>query len=344
MLKSRLVITCEVTGMRYGGLDAHKDFVQACWVDERNKVVREERFDTTPNGMARLRKAAQDTRCVIESSTSCYQTYDALKDAGVRIRVAHPLRVKAIAFAKIKTDKTDARTLAELERADLIPEAHIPSKETRNARLLVRQRVFLTKEATRLKNRARCIFLKQGIKTPPNLFTRHAWAETVAQATGNAKLAIDQLKAQLDFLHEQREELNDQIQRTTESSEDAKLLQTIPGIGPFSALLLATEIDGVHRFNDEEHLQSYAGLVPSTRQSGNTSHSGHISKQGNKLIRWVLVQDAWITIRKSEKFRKTFIKISRKKGSKIAIVAVARKMLRAAYVMLCRRQAFSEDA
>jgi len=330
--------------MLYGGLDAHKDFVQACWIDDENKVVREDRFDTTPNGLNRLIQAARGSRCVLESSTSCFQTFDALKDAGLQVRVAHPSRVKAIASAKIKTDKIDARTLAELERADLIPEAHIPSKETRDLRLLVRQRIFLTQQSTRLKNRVRSAFLKQGIKTPPNLFTKRAWNKTILQTTGNAKLAAEQMAAQLDFLHKQRSELNEKIQLAAESLDDAKLLKTIPGVGWFSALLLASEIDGVKRFADEEHLQSYAGLVPATRQSGNVSHSGHISKQGNSLMRWILVQDAWIAVRQSKKFRKAFIKVSRKHDPKIAIVAVARKMLRCTYFMLANKKAFDENA
>lgn len=330
--------------MLYGGLDAHKDFVQACWVDGKNRVVKEGRFDTTPRGLSRLCQAARGSRCVIESSTACFQTYDALREAGLRVRVAHPSRVKAIASAKIKTDKIDARTLAELERADLIPEAHIPSKETRELRLLVRQRVSLTKDSTKLKNRVRSLFLKQGIKTPTNLFTKLAWKQTLANSSGNAKLAAEQMAAQLDLHDKQRAELSKKIQLSAESMDDAKLLKTIPGVGWFSALLLAAEIDGVNRFADEEHLQSYAGLVPSTRQSGNVSHSGHISKQGNSLMRWILVQDAWIAIKHSKKFRKTFVKVSRKHDVKIAIVAVARKILRCAYFMLSRRQAFSENA
>ena len=114
-------------GRKYGGLDVHKDFVQACWVNNKNEVVREDRFDTTPDGLAALCGAAHGTHCVLESSTACFQVYDALQDAGVRVRVAHPLRVKAIASAKVKTDKVDAKTLAQLECANLVPEAHIPS-------------------------------------------------------------------------------------------------------------------------------------------------------------------------------------------------------------------------
>ena len=124
--------------MLFGGLDVHKDFVQACWINQDNQVVKEERFETTPAGIQALCSFAQGSRCVIESSTACYPVFDALNEANVSVRVAHPLRVKAIASAKIKTDKIDAHTLAQLEMANLIPEAHLPGKQTREWRELIR--------------------------------------------------------------------------------------------------------------------------------------------------------------------------------------------------------------
>lgn len=331
--------------MLYAGLDVHKEFVQAAWVNSKNQVVREERFATDPEGLRGLCEATRKTRCVVESSTSCFQVYDALQDSGVRVRVAHPLRVKAIASAKVKTDKVDAITLAQLERANLIPEAHIPSKATRELRLLVRQHVALTKQSTRLKNGVRSLFLKQGVKTPANLFdSRKRASEYAGRLTGSSALSAKQLVDQLRFVKQQRSQVDEVIEQAAKKNEDAVLLKTIPGVGWFSALALASEIDGVQRFPDAERLQSYAGLVPSVRQSGNVSRTGRISKQGNSLMRWVLVQDAWIAVRNSKRFRKLFVRVGRRHGHKRAIVAVARKMLRCAFFMLSRKQAFDENA
>lgn len=130
--------------MLHIGLDTHKEFIQACFVNDEGKKIKEERYPNTPIGLNKLCAAAQGNKSVLEASTSCITVYDALQTRGMRVRVANPLKIKAIASAKLKTDKVDAHMLAQLERADLIPEAHIPDKFTREMRELVRQHVGLT--------------------------------------------------------------------------------------------------------------------------------------------------------------------------------------------------------
>jgi transposase len=330
--------------MDCAGLDVHKNFVQACIVNEKNIVIKEQRFDTTSEGLNALRNEVKNACCTIESSTACFRVYDALKEANVKVTVAHPNRLKAIAFAKVKTDKVDARTLAQLTCANLIPKAHLPSKETREQREIVRQHVSLTREMTRLKNRVRAILLKHGVNTPPSLFTQQNQAQAVEKVDGITRTLLEQSFRQLDFLKEQRKQVDALIKQRGLLNEDAVLLKTLPGVGWFSALLLAAEIDGVQRFPDCRHLQSYAGIVPSVRQSGSVTYVGRISKQGSKLMRWALIQNAWHAVRESKRFRKKFLRTARKRGVKKAIVAVARKMLECSYFMLKRRQAFAENA
>lgn len=331
--------------MLHVGLDVHKDFVQACFVDDAGRIVREKKFVTSPVGLRRLCWEAKGGKCVLEASTSCLPVYDALQAEGIRVRVAHPLKVKAIASAKLKTDKVDARMLAQLERVDLIPEAHIPEKLTRELRQLVRQHVSLTQERTAIKSYVHALLLKNGVRTPfRSVFTARAKEWLSKQAGGTLKLTLEQSFERITLLGLQRLTVDAEIEKHALLNSDAVLLKTIPGVGWFSALLLTAEIDGIERFADAKHLQSYAGLVPSTRQSGNVSRSGPLSKQGNKLMRWALVQDAWQAIRHSKRFRKTFTKISRKRGTKKAVVAVARKILCCAYHMLQRREEFNENA
>jgi transposase len=333
-----------VVEVNYAGLDVHKDFVQACVIDEQGKTLLERRYETTSTGIKQLQTQMQQTNCVIESSTACFRIYDALQEANVKVRVAHPLQVKAIASAKIKTDKLDAHTLAQLERANLIPEAHLPDKQTRETRNLIREHASITREATRLKNRVRSLLLKQGFSTPKNLFTNQNKARTLQLVKGTTNTIIEQAFQRLLLLNQQKKSVDELIEQQAQQNPDAILLKTIPGFGWFTALLVAVETDGVQRFQDDRHLTSYAGLVPSTRQSGNTRHTGPISKQGNKLMRWALVQAAWRAVRESKRFKKLFVKASRKRGSKKAVVAVARKILTCAFFMLSRRQAFCENA
>ena len=331
--------------MLHGGLDAHKDFVQACFVDDAGGVVREGKYPTTPEGLRKLCKDSSNAKCVLEASSSCLPVFDALQARGVRVRVAHPLKVKAIASAKLKTDKVDARMLAQLERADLIPEAHVPDKFTRELRQLVRQHVSLTQERTGIKGYVHALLLKNGLRTPfKNAFTNKAREHLSKNTAGILNLAFEQSFERITLLGKQRDAVDAEIEKQALLNPDAVLLKTIPGVGWFSALLLAVEIDGVKRFADHKHLQSYAGLVPSTRQSGTVKHSGPLSKQGNKLIRWALVQDAWVAIRHSKRFRKIYLRMARKKGVKKAIVVVARKILTSAFYMLQKREEFNENA
>ena len=331
--------------MLYAGLDVHKDFVQACWVNRKVEVVREEEFLTNETGLNNLRSACKGSRCVMESSTACFRVYDALKEGRVKVRVAHPLMVKAIASARIKTDKIDARMLADLEKADLNPESYVPSKETRDERQLVREHCTITEEMTRAKNQSRALFLKQGVATPKNLFTKKQFLTCLEKAKGITKLSLEQSWDRLEFLGEQKKFVDELIEKQAMNNDDAILLKTIPGFGYFTAFLLAVEIDGVKRFPDAEHLTSYAGLVPSTRQSGSVTKHGGIGRGGNKRMRWVLVQAAWRALGKSKRFKSLFTRELRKgKGCKKAIVIVAKKILTTAFFMLGRRQAFKENA
>ena len=332
--------------MLHVGLDTHKEFIQACFVNDEGKKIKEERYANAPIGLNKLCAAAQGNKCVLEASTSCITVYDALQTNGIRVRVANPLRIKAIASAKLKTDKVDAHMLAQLERADLIPEAHLPNKFTREMRELVRQHVSITNERTDIKNQIHALLSKNGIRLPfKSTFTQKSQTWLHKNTSGVPKLALGQLFQRIHLLNQQRQTVDAEIERQAQNNPDAVLLKTIPGLGWFSAFLLAVEIDGIERFVDEEHLQSYAGLVPSVRQSGNTTRTGHISKQGNRLIRWVLVQDAWMAIRSSKRYRKKYTRMVRRHKKKtVAILAVARKILRDAFFMLQRRQAFNENA
>lgn len=331
--------------MLHGGLDVHKDFVQACFVNEDGRTVKEARYETTSKGLHDLCWQAIGSKCVIEASTACLPVYDALQAQNVQVRVAHPLKLKAIASAKLKTDKVDARMLAQLERANLIPEAHIPNKAVRELKQLVRQHVVLTNERTNIKNQVHALLLKNGVRTPfKNVFSCKAREWLERNAVGVFKLSLEQTMQRIDFLGEQREIVDVEIEKRAQANEDAVLLKTIPGVGWFSALLLAAEIDGVQRFQDAKHLQSYAGLTPSTRQSGSVTRTGSLSKQGNKLMRWALTQDAWVAIEHSKRFRKVFKRVARKRGVKKAIIAVARRIACCAFFMLSRRQAFDENA
>jgi transposase len=177
--------------------------------------------------------------------------------------------------------------------------------------------------------------VRLGLKAVKNPFSRR-WREALKQTSVTLREALELY----DFLSRQIGRLEVEIERVASENQQARLLMTMPGIGPYSALTILAEIGDVSRFRSPEHLCSYAGLVPSLHQSGNTVRLGPI-KQGSRLLRWILIQCAWMHLFYGEsRLTDFFWRLARRKGKKRAIVAMARKLLVAIYWMLVRNEPF----
>jgi transposase len=144
----------------------------------------------------------------------------------------------------------------------------------------------------------------------------------------------------LDALKKQLNECEKEIKKILKEDPQARLLQTIPGVGKISAFLLLAEIGPLERFPSPEKLCSYAGIVPSYHQSGQVEYRGPITKQGNKFIRWILVEAAHIAVRKDPALKEFYQRIRYKKGAHKATVAVARKLLTYVYHILKRQEPY----
>jgi len=331
----------------YVGLDVHKDFCQAAFLDQDGKLVREERFENTDSGLLELAQATQQQQVVMESSSSSMHVYDSLVET-CKVKVAHPSKVKAIASARIKTDKIDARILAQLLRADMIPESYVPPKAYRQARLLVRYRASLVSARTRIKNQIRSLLTKEGIKNPFKtnaafgkkglLFLRNVDLEEMQ------RISMDSLLSLLESFNKQIADFDKRIINMASQDSYAKLLVTMKGIGHLTALAVASEICDINRFSSYKKLCSYFGLVPSVYQSSTTERRGHITKQGNALLRSMLIQDARVAVRYSEYFKRKYEKLLAKGvKEKKAIVAIARRMVVIMYIMLVRNEQYVEE-
>jgi transposase len=329
----------------YVALDAHRDFCQAAFGDSSGRLTREERFETDEAGLSRLVKATRKAKVVLEASGFSMCIYDALCDT-CEVKVAHPSRVKAIASARIKTDKIDARTLLQLLRADLIPEAYVPSREQRQVRELVRHRVALKRTSTRIKNQITSIFTRENIKVPgSDKFGKKGLAfMRTAKLQETHRISVDSLLLVLDAINKQVAEANKRIEVRASQNEYARLLITHPGVGLLTALAVASEVDDINRFPSYKHFCSYIGIIPSVYQSGSTDRKGHITKQGNTMLRWMLVQCARIAVRCSKRFKKKYTKLL-KNGVKEnkAIVAIARIIAVDMYFMLVKNEPYREQ-
>jgi transposase len=323
--------------MNYTGLDVHKEFIYASTVDEEGNKVSEKKFLNSIHALDYfLEKQEKETSFVLEACGMYEPIYDRLEEQGYGVTLAHPLKTKAIASAKIKTDAIDAETLAQLLRANLIPKSHVPDKTTRELRSLVRRRASLVRQRSHLKHQVHSILLKHGLKAPvTDIFGKRGkdWLTKLALPHAE-RFALDSILSIINAFDEQLHLSETTIDAVAGKIKPVKLLTTIPGIGNYSALLAYADIDDIKRFPTAKKLASYAGMVPSTYQSGSTNRNGPITKNGSKLLRWVLNQAAHKAVETDPWLNRFYTHLVRKKGSQKAITAVARKILTYMYIML----------
>jgi transposase len=199
----------------------------------------------------------------------------------------------------------------------------------------------LIEDRNRIKNRVHAILLRNGINDI-NPFTKKGkeFLKELSLPELDKTLLESNLSI-IDKINEEIKRIDKIIQEKAKEDNDAILLMTIPGISYYSALLIKAEIGDINRFANHEKLVSYAGLCPSIRQSGDKEIRGHITKQGSKLLRWILVQCANAAVRNDEYLRNFYLRIRRRKGHNVAIVATARKMLVCIYHMLKKKEVYN---
>jgi transposase len=327
--------------MLYIGLDVHKEFCQACVIDESGRALSNERFSSTNEELDRFLDGFQDAKFVLESTGIWEFIYEGIERRGFEAVLAHPLKVRAIAEARVKTDKVDAETLAQLLRADLIPRSWIPPKDIRDLRQLVRQRAYLVRQASRFKNRIHAEILRRGVRRPENLKTPFAqrsirWMRSLDIPTVTSCLNC------LESVQAQVQEINAQLLVEFERRGDAQLIATVPGIGFYGALLILAEVDDVRRFGHPEKLCAYAGLVPTVSQSASCVKYGSISKDGSAYLRWILTESVHVHTRyePGSQLSRFHARIAKRRGKRVATVATSRKLLRIIYWMLVRHEPF----
>jgi transposase len=254
---------------------------------------------------------------------------DLLEDAGYELHLAHPLRTKAIASARVKTDAVDARTLAHLLRADLLPEAYIAPRALRDLRDLLRHRVALTRMRSALKNRAGSILAKQGIQRPfSDMFGPGGlrFLESLELPESPRSRLDSTLALIADFTREINQTTRE-IDARAKQDPYVDVLCQIRGVGRYIAMLVIAEVGDVTRFRTARQLCCWAGMTPTVRSSDIRTRLGHISHQGSPALRWALVEAAQHAARGGGPLRQAFERIAKRRGRQVAKVAVARKIL-----------------
>jgi len=320
----------------YVGIDVHRKRSQVAVIDQAGQVLANR---NVPNGVQPILKVIgglpPGTPAAFEA---CYGTSwlaVLLEDYGFDPHLVHPSRCKAIASARLKNDRVDAAILGQLLRADLLPEAWIAPPPVRALRALLRHRVALVRLRTRLRNRIHAIVADYGHDRPAGGYWTgpgRAWLASLNLPAVSRELAGDYLGL-IDALQGRIDRLDWEIRQRARPGPRVKVLTQLPGVGPFTALVILAEVGDISRFGSARQLASWAGLTPTVRGSDRVAHYGHISKEGSVWLRWVLCEAAQ-TAKRSPEFAAAFQRIAKRRGKKIATTAIARKLATRAWHLL----------
>ncbi len=335
--------------MIYAGVDVHKKFSFVTVMNKKGNVVNRTKI---MHGKE-IKKAPwkhfveqfkEPLSLAIEATGFWPPVYDALEPLVENIYLAHPLKTRAIAEARIKTDKIDSTTLAHLLRTDLLPTSYIPPQDIREGRELLRYRASLVSLQTQVKNKIhsllhRCGYLYEG----SDIFGKDArvWLQSLHlkplyQDEINGYLRI------LDFLKQEIKLITQKIHKEVDVTPQAQLIHTLYGVGKYLALLIAMEIGNINRFSRPAKLVSYSGLTPSVHSSGGKTRYGSITKQGSKWLRWALILATQKYKNHQSVLGNFYRKIAQKHGSKAARIALARKLATIIWHMLSKNESFNE--
>ncbi len=325
--------------VKYVGIDVHKKYCQAAVLGEDGELLDQIRFlnkkEEIKDFALKLLTFRDDVKAVVESTGNLWiQIYDILEKFGIEVSLSNPGKTRLIAEAKNKTDKIDAKILAQLLRADMLFTCYVPGPDIRNRREFLRARMDFVKNKTQIKNRIHGILDKHGLRFPGTPFTKKSIVWLREQDLGFMDNAV--IKGQiviLETLDEQIRILEDKIAAKGMEDPQVRLLMTMPGIGFFTASMLVAEIGDINRFSNDKKISSWAGLAPRISQSGQKIHIGRVGR-GNKRVAGLLVQCAHNARRFDPRFKRFYDRYSKRRGHGKALVAVAHEMIRIIYFML----------
>jgi transposase len=334
--------------MIYIGMDVSSKSFTIHAINETKKIVFKGDISPTRMGLREMIKGLgnQSKLVVFEAGNQLKWIALTLKKIkGVHIHVVHPNEIKWINQSSGKTDKIDARKLAELARGDMLPRAvHIVEGKARELRELISARGTIQSKRIALINSIRGCLKQEGYKLPEGFFKKEGWREQLKKMRigGIQKLILEKFMESIEGLMKAEAELTSKVLEI--EHKDIELLGTIPGIGGITSRVLVSAIDDAKRFDNRKSVSKYGGLTPKIYQSGGVTHLGRINRDGRMEVRKVLLQCAHTITRmksyESRPLREFFERIRGRRGKKIAVVALARKLLTVAYGVLKTKKVY----
>jgi transposase len=282
---------------------------------------------------------------VLEATGNTWDIYDMVAPLVAKAIVAHPGKVRQIAEARVKTDKEDVRRLITLLIADIVPEVWVPPMHVRELRSLISFRWRIGKQITMSKNRLHSVIQRFNLHPPDGkLLTdkNQPWwdQQEFSEMTGfQVELDLEiiaHLEAQKAKIDQKLAELSD----TDPWAEDMVFLMQIPGFGMLTSMILLAAIGDIARFSHPKKLVGYAGFGAGVHDSGKKHQDKSITKTGRKELRWSLVQAAWGAVRSDPYWKAQYQRLTKFKHPNVAIVAIARRLLVAAWYILTKREPY----
>jgi len=319
--------------VKYIGVDLHKKTIVICVVNQAYQVIQRRRFACGETAAIAEWFAAQDPFEVVVEATASYEWFVQLIEGyAQRVVLAHPGKLRVIAESTRKSDKIDARVLAEFLARDMIPAAHRATPRQHEHRRLVRHRHQVQGRITSLKCRIRHILADYNCDRK-NVFTQEGrkYASTVKLLPAD-RFVLEELWLSLEHHLQRLDAVNKALQAFArqDSPQDKRArrrLSTIPGVGTVTIDVFLAETADVRRFGSQKKLTAYAGLAPGGRESDGKLQELGIARSGSRVLRWVLVQAAWQLVQRDEHWRRIFEALAKRRGKKKAIVAIARRLL-----------------
>lgn len=330
----------------YIGIDLHKAFFQACTVDALGCRCSEERFATTPAGIAAfLKRTPAEVAVAVEASGPTWSFVDQLHGHVARVVVVDAAKTRLKAGYAAKTDRLDARRLADALRRDSVATIYYPPWMIRELRELCRYRRSLVRTQTGIKHRLQALLLRQGVVAPTvSSLWQGRGARWLATLTlpGHAGESLIGLRQLLADVADQVDAVEAQVTREAADDPVVVALQTLPGIGPVLGLTIRAEIGDITRFPDPPHLASYAGVVPRVSQSGGRrAWTGPITKQGSPWLRWALIEAAIHGVTRPDPVGRWARRLAVKKGALKTRVAIARALCEDIFAVWPRTEGLS---
>jgi transposase len=330
--------------VRYVGLDVHKQVIECCILAADGEILHRERLALTRSSLTSFAQQVlrPTDRVALEATTNTWAVVRILAPHVAEVAVSNPLTTKAIATAKVKTDKVDALVLAQLLRCDYLPRVWQPDDPTQEMRRLTSRRASLISDRTRIKNRIHAV-LAQRLITPSqeHLFTP-AGLECLRQLEldPEGRMFIDSELRLLKSLDDELERMDQLLAEKSYRDANIKLLMTLPGVNVAVAAALCAAFGDARRFRSGDQAASSLGLVPSTRQSADRCYHGPITKAGRSHARWMLVQAAHHVRKHPGPLGVFFRRLAKKKNYNVAVVATARKLAVIAWHMLTTNEPY----